>query len=96
MSGIREKDTKPELIVRRLLHRMGHRFRLHHKDLPGKPDIARDRRNYSLLSSLGWKVVIIWECALSKKHRLSTPVLEEVISSALSSKETHIDIRCPW
>lgn len=40
MSGIRGKNTKPEIIVRRLLHRMGYRFRLHRKDLPGKPDIV--------------------------------------------------------
>ena len=36
MSG---KNTKPELVVRSLLHKMGYRFRLHRKDLPGKPDI---------------------------------------------------------
>ena len=40
MSRIRSKDTKPELIVRRLLHTLGFRFRLHRKDLPGKPDIV--------------------------------------------------------
>ncbi|MGR9475920.1 very short patch repair endonuclease [Rhizobium leguminosarum] len=40
MSGIRGKNTSPELLVRRLLHRMGFRFRLHLKDLPGKPDIV--------------------------------------------------------
>lgn len=39
MSRIRSRDTKPELTVRSLLHRMGYRFRLHAKDLPGKPDI---------------------------------------------------------
>ena len=40
MSRIRGKNTSPELIVRRLLHRMGYRFRLHVKNLPGKPDIV--------------------------------------------------------
>lgn len=39
MSRIRGKDTKPELIVRSHIHAMGYRFRLHVKDLPGKPDI---------------------------------------------------------
>lgn len=39
MTCIRGKDTKPELTVRRLLHRAGFRFRLHRKDLPGCPDI---------------------------------------------------------
>lgn len=40
MSRIRSKNTKPEIMVRSILHRMGYRFRLHRKDLPGKPDIV--------------------------------------------------------
>jgi DNA mismatch endonuclease (patch repair protein) len=40
MSRIRGKNTSPEIVVRRLLHRMGYRFRLHVKSLPGKPDIV--------------------------------------------------------
>jgi DNA mismatch endonuclease (patch repair protein) len=40
MSRIKGKDTKPEMIVRRFLHANGFRFRLHVKDLPGKPDIV--------------------------------------------------------
>ena len=40
MSRIGSKHTKPELTVRRLLHGLGYRFRLHRKDLPGKPDIV--------------------------------------------------------
>lgn len=40
MSGIRGKDTRPELRLRRLLHTEGFRFRLHDKRLPGKPDIV--------------------------------------------------------
>jgi DNA mismatch endonuclease (patch repair protein) len=40
MSGIRWKDTKPEIIVRKHLHQRGFRFRLHVKALPGKPDIV--------------------------------------------------------
>jgi len=43
MSQIRGNDTKPELIVRSLIHQMGFRFRLHRKDLPGKPDIVLPR-----------------------------------------------------
>ena len=37
---MKSKDTAPELTVRRMAHRMGYRFRLHRKDLPGKPDLA--------------------------------------------------------
>ena len=40
MSRIRSKDTKPEMIVRRLLHAMSVRYRLHRATLPGKPDIV--------------------------------------------------------
>lgn len=40
MSRIRSKNTKPEMVVRSLLHRMGYRFRLHSTRLPGKPDIV--------------------------------------------------------
>jgi len=43
MSGIRGKDTKPEVIVRRFLHRLGFRFRLHDRRLPGRPDIVLPR-----------------------------------------------------
>ena len=40
MRAIRGKDMKPELAVRSIAHRMGYRFRLHRKDLPGKPDLT--------------------------------------------------------
>ena len=40
MSGIRGKDTKPEMIIRSSLHKLGFRFRLHSRSLPGKPDMA--------------------------------------------------------
>lgn len=39
MSGIRGKDTKPEIVLRRGMHRRGFRFRLHGSHLPGKPDL---------------------------------------------------------
>lgn len=45
MSRIRGRDTKPELIVRSLVHQMGFRFRLHRKDLPGKPDLVLPRHD---------------------------------------------------
>jgi DNA mismatch endonuclease (patch repair protein) len=40
MARIRSKDTAPEMAVRRLVHSLGFRYRLHRKDLPGKPDIV--------------------------------------------------------
>jgi DNA mismatch endonuclease (patch repair protein) len=106
MGRIRGKDTKPELVVRSMLHRMGLRFRIHRNDLPGRPDIvlprhkkvvlvhgcfwhghlckiapgpksntgywspkiegnrARDSRNRTALSELGWEVLELWECEI--------------------------------
>lgn len=48
MSQVRGKDTSPELIVRSLIHRLGYRFRLHRKDLPGKPDIVFPSRKKAI------------------------------------------------
>lgn len=107
MSGIRGKNTKPELTIRRLLHAAGFRFRLQRKDLPGKPDLVlpkyhvailvhgcfwhmhdgchyfrlpttrtefwqnklggnrlRDSRSVVLLNEVGWRVLVVWECAV--------------------------------
>ena len=44
MAAIRAKNTRPELIVRRHLHRLGFRYVLHHRKLPGRPDIVFPRR----------------------------------------------------
>ncbi|MCL4674143.1 MAG: DNA mismatch endonuclease Vsr [Sphingomonadaceae bacterium] len=49
MAGIGAKDTQPELVVRRALHGLGYRFRLHRKDLPGRPDIVLPRWNTAIL-----------------------------------------------
>ena len=108
MSRIKSGNTKPEIVVRSLLHKLGYRFRLHRKDLPGKPDIVLPRYNSVVfvhgcfwhrhtgcknatvpktknifwrekfkgnierdikvqeeLQSMGWKILIIWECELS-------------------------------
>lgn len=40
MQAVKDKDTKPEMAVRRMTHAMGYRYRLHRKDLPGKPDLV--------------------------------------------------------
>ena len=106
MSGIRGRNTKPEILIRSLLHRQGFRFRLHVRDMPGKPDIVlpryravvfvhgcfwhghscplfklpgtrpdfwrekiernqnNDNRAKKALLADGWRVGIIWECAL--------------------------------
>ena len=43
MSRVRGRDTKPEILVRSFVHRMGFRFRIHRRDLPGNPDIVLPR-----------------------------------------------------
>src|ERR1051326_1985385 len=53
MSQIRGRDTKPERIVRSIVHRMGYRFRLHRRDLPGKPDLVFPKHK---------KIVLIHGC----------------------------------
>ena len=45
MSRIKQRDTKPEMKVRRLIHGMGYRYRLHDQSLPGKPDLVFMRRS---------------------------------------------------
>jgi len=122
MSGISGKNTKPEMLIRKGLHRRGFRYRLHNSDLLGKPDLvfpkykaiilingcfwhqhdchlfkwpstreefwrkkilgnkARDERNLKIYSELGWKVLVIWECAIKGKTRRP---LSEVIETAV-------------
>lgn len=53
MSRIRSTNTRPEMLVRSLVHRLGYRFRLHRRDLPGKPDVIFPSRR---------KVVFVHGC----------------------------------
>lgn len=53
MQAVRGTNTAPEMVVRRLLHEMGYRFRLHRKDLPGSPDIVLPRHR---------KIVLVHGC----------------------------------
>ena len=53
MRAVRHKDTGPEWIVRRILHGLGYRYRLHRRDLPGKPDLVFPSRK---------KVIFIHGC----------------------------------
>ncbi|MGY3485415.1 DNA mismatch endonuclease (patch repair protein) [Bradyrhizobium sp. USDA 4011] len=55
MARIRKVDTKPELVIRKLLHARGFRFRLHRRDLPGSPDIVfPGRRKVILVHGCFW------------------------------------------
>lgn len=49
MSAFRERDTKPEMVVRRLVHSMDYRYRLHHRYFPGSPDMVFGKRRKAIL-----------------------------------------------
>jgi DNA mismatch endonuclease, patch repair protein len=108
MAAVKSKDTAPELIVRRLVHSLGYRYRLHVRSLPGNPDLvfprlrkvinvngcfwhlhrcarcrvpssrrrywvaklqrnaARDKRTRRELQHAGWRVLVIWECQITR------------------------------
>lgn len=73
MSRVRGKDTKPELIVRRLVHAMKYRFRLHRRDLPGSPDLGfPSRRRVIFVHGCYWHRHPDPECKLARlpKSRL--------------------------
>lgn len=67
MSRIRSANTRPEMAVRSLLHRLGYRFRLHRRDLPGRPDIVLPRhRKIVLVQGCFWHG---HDCRLASKPK---------------------------
>jgi len=73
MGRVRGRDTKPELIVRKLLYSMGYRYRLHAKELPGCPDIVfRKRRQVIFVHGCFWHQHPDPKCRLARlpKSRL--------------------------
>ena len=77
MSRIKGKDTKPELLLRSLLHKKGFRFRIHDKRLPGKPDIV--------LASLQNGDTCPW-VFLAQTFRLSLRIYSEIKARVLAEK----------
>jgi len=133
MAGIRGKDTKPELALRQALHARGFRFRLHAKNVHGRPDlvfpkhravifvhgcfwhrhegcryttspstrpefwhakfeanVARDRDVRATLLETGWRVAMVWECALRKTDQVQTTA--GILSTWLLSEREQIEI----
>lgn len=73
MSRVRSKDTKPEMIIRRLVHGMGYRYRLHRRNLPGTPDLVfPSRRKAIFVHGCYWHLHLDPECRLARlpKSRL--------------------------
>lgn len=135
MARVGSKDTKPELMIRKSLHALGFRYRLHVKDLPGKPDLVfpryksviqingcfwhghscprcrmpstnteywnrkvarnmeRDAANRRLLLDDGWRVLTIWECALTGKWKLGLNQVIALASEWLVSTATIFEIK---
>lgn len=73
MAAIRSKNTKPELVVRRLLHSLGYRFRLHRKDLPGNPDLVfTARRKAIFVHGCFWHQHPSSDCVIARKPQSNT------------------------
>lgn len=128
MRAVKSEDTAPEMQVRRFVHGLGYRFRLHAKNLPGKPDMVfprlkaailvqgcfwhghgckrgarlpkananywtqkiarnteRDRKNLRLLRSLGWNVLMIWECELRTRQKVIERKIVRFLNRAVLS-----------
>lgn len=67
MSRVRSRDTGPELKVRRLVHGMGYRYRLHRKDLPGTPDLVfGPRRKVIMVHGCFWHGHVDPKCRLAR------------------------------
>lgn len=75
MQAVGQKDTEPELIVRRLLHRLGYRYRLHGKALPGKPDIVFAGRRKEILSmgASGMPTIVVTVVLPSRDWTIGSP-----------------------
>ncbi len=132
MRAIRQQDTAIELRVAQLLKERGFAYRVHDKNLPGRPDfvlleqqaiifvhgcfwhhhcyfkvpatrtkfwvgkinsnVERDNRYVRQLQESGWKVLIIWECALRNKLRLSGGDLQERLEEWLLAMDQSAEI----
>ncbi len=129
MSGIKGKNTKPEILIRSLLHKYGFRFRIHDSKLPGKPDIVlkkyravifvhgcfwhrhecrlfkwpktrhefwknkingnheNDMKALHKLEELGWRICLIWECAVKGAGKDLDKITSQVASWLHSEKK---------
>lgn len=134
MAGIRGKDTKPEWLIRRGLHALGYRYRLHDRELPGRPDLVfarykavvlvhgcfwhghdcplfrlpgtrtnfwrdkiqgnreRDNRVMASLVSQGWRVAMVWECALREPGARPEQVIGQ-LAGWLETEQPGIEVR---
>lgn len=70
MAMIRARDTKPEMTVRRLLHRLGYRFRLHKRGLPGRPDLVfASRKKVIFVHGCFWHQHASSTCKIARRPK---------------------------
>lgn len=73
MARIRSKDTKPEITVRKVAHAMGYRYRVHRKDLPGKPDMVfGPRRKVVFVHGCFWHQHDLERCVDGRRPKSNT------------------------
>ncbi len=71
MAAVKSKDTTPELVVRRLVHRLGYRYRLHLRSLPGTPDLVfPSRRKIINVSGCFWHMHGCGRCRIPSSRRM--------------------------
>lgn len=74
MAAIKSKDTTPEILVRSIAHRLGYRFRLHAKDLPGHPDLVfRSRKKVIFVHGCFWHQHSSAKCADGRMPKSNRP-----------------------
>lgn len=70
MARIRARDTKPEMAVRRLVHGLGYRYRLHQRDLPGKPDLVfASRKKVVFVHGCFWHQHTATACKIARRPK---------------------------
>ena len=87
MARVRGKDTKPEMVVRRVAHALGYRFRLHRRDLPGSPDLVFPNRR---------KVIFVHGCFWHRHpgcRRATTPKTRAEFWLAKFERNVERDVR---
>ena len=91
MRAIRSKDTAPELAVRRLVHSMGYRYRLHRKDLPGKPDLVFSRRRKVIfVHGCFWHQHELQRCLDGRRPKSNTGYWDEKLRRNVERDARHV------
>ncbi len=92
MRRIRSKDMKPELLVRRLVYSLGYRYRLHRKDLPGKPDLVFGlRQKVIFVHGCFWHLHPDPNCVDARMPKSNTDYWKPKLERNVERDKQHID-----